>query len=264
MGKQIGIDVSEWNGNIDWKQVKSHIDFAMIRAGYGSSTMDAKFKENASGCTNHKIPFGVYWFSYALSEAMAKKEAKKCLSIVKPFKLSCPIAFDFEYDSLEYAKKKGYNISPNKMCAIARAFLDEIITAGYTVLLYTNPDFWYNKGFKNLGNSYPIWCAHWGAEKPGVYCSMWQDSNKGKVTGISGDVDTDISYIEYQLPVSDSDIKKEIEKCSLKYGEIYTEVAREIIMGQWGNGDDRVKKLKAANLDPKFVQDIVNIILKNG
>lgn len=263
MGKQIGIDVSEWNGTINWKKVKPHIDFAMLRAGYGSKTVDALFKQNATGCTNNNIPFGVYWFSYATSENMAKQEAKKCLSTVKPFHLSLPIAFDFEYDSMNYAQRKGISITPNKMCSIASAFLEEIKAAGYEVLLYTNPDFWYYKGFKNLGDKYPVWCAHWGAEKPGVYCSMWQDSNVGRVDGISGKVDTNVSYHEYNLVQNSEKLKEELDKVMKKYAAQYYETALKVINGEYGNGDGRIKKLIAEKKDPSFVQDIVNVILSS-
>lgn len=261
MAKNFGIDVSEHNGNIDWKTVKPHISFAMLRAGYGSKTADLKFKENATACTNLKIPFGVYWFSYAVSEESAKKEAKKCLSVIKPFKLSCPVAFDFEDDSLRYARDRGINISPNKMCAIASAFLDTIIEAGYPVLLYTNPNFWYYKGFKNLGDKYPIWCAHWGVDKPGVYCSVWQDSCTGKVEGISGNVDTDVSYITFSSPDEWDEKLAKLNEVYSEYSRKYYEVALEIIEGKYGNGDTRIAKLREAGLDYRFAQSIVNIII---
>lgn len=261
MGKQFGIDVSEWNGNIEWKTVKPHINFAMLRAGYGSKTVDAKFKQNAMACMNNNIPFGAYWFSYATSEDMAKAEAKKCIATVKPFSPSLPIAFDFEYDSMEYAKKKGIAITPNKMCAIARAFLNEIKSAGYGVLLYTNPDFWYYKGFKNLGDEFPVWCAHWGADKPGVYCSMWQDSNLGRVEGIDGNVDTNVSYIDYKAVQNSEILKQKLDAVMKEYAGKYYDTAVKVISGEYGNGNARTAKLISEKKDPEFVQAIVNIIL---
>lgn len=264
MAVSFGIDVSEHNGTINWKKVKSHISFAMIRAGYGSNTVDSKFKENANACTNLKIPFGVYWFSYALDENMARKEAKKCLSVVKPYKLSCPIAFDFEYDSLRYAEKQNKRITPSKMCSIACAFLDHILANGYQVLLYTNYDFWHNYGFKNLGNRYPIWCASWGTEKPSIYCSMWQDSAAGTIDGIDTKVDTDVSYVRYYLPKDLDKQEEEIAAIVNEYGEIYKDIAVKIIEGAYGNGDDRIGKLLAEKRDPQFAQEIVNIMMKDG
>lgn len=261
MDISFGIDVSYANGKIDWNKVKPHIDFAMIRAGFGSKTIDTQFKENAGACTALKIPFGVYWFSYALNEAMAKQEAKKCLAAVKPYKLSCPIAFDFEYSSMAYAKKKGVTITPSKMCLIASAFLDEILANGYDVLLYTNADYWFNMGFKNLKDKYPIWCASWGTDKPAVYCQMWQDSCSGKIEGINGNVDTNVSYIRYQVSPDAAKINAKIQSVIEKYGETYKDIATKIIAGEYGNGQNRLDKLLCDERDPAFAQEIVNAML---
>lgn len=261
MGVSFGIDVSEHNGKIDWNKVKNHIEFAMIRAGYGSKTVDTKFKENAGACTALNIPFGVYWFSYALNETMARQEAKKCLATVKPYKLSCPIAFDFEYSSMAYAKKKNVVISPSKMCAIASAFLDEIINSGYNALLYTNEDYWFNMGFKNLKNKYPIWCASWGKNKPAVYCQMWQDSSTGKIEGIEGDVDTDVSYVQYEVAPDAGEVNTKVDSVIQKYGEIYKDIGNKIISGNYGNGQNRIDKLIQEERDPAFAQEIVNAMI---
>lgn len=261
MARNFGIDVSYANGTIDWPKVKPHIDFCMIRAGYGSKTVDSKFKENATACTNLKIPFGVYWFSYALNEKMARAEAKKCLATVKPYHLSCPIAFDFEYDSLSYAEKQGVTISASKMCSIACAFLDEILTNGYPVLLYTNKDFWFNKGFKNLGNRYHIWCASWGSSKPAVYCDIWQDSSSAVVEGIKGPVDSNVGFVRYNLTPSAEEIEDKISEIGENYIEIYRDIAVRIINGEYGNGAERIDKLIAEHRDPQFAQEIVNVMV---
>lgn len=261
MALTCGIDVSYANGTINWSKVKPHVNFCMIRAGYGSKSLDSKFKENAAGCTANKIPFGVYWFSYALNESMAKQEAKKCLAAVKPYKLSLPIAFDFEYDSLEYAKRQNVIISADKMCRIASAFLDTILAAGYPVLLYVNYDFWYNRGFKKLGNKYPVWCASWGSSKPAVYCSMWQDSNTARVEGINGNVDANISYTEYKLTPEADSVSAAVDEIVKNFGKIYCEIAEDIIAGKYGNGADRVTALCATQRDPAFAQELVNVLL---
>lgn len=255
-----GIDVSEHNGTIDWKKVKPHISFAMIRAGYGSKTLDTKFKENATNCTINRIPFGVYWFSYAYNASMAKKEAKACINAVKPYVLSCPIAFDFEYDSVSYAKRNGVVITPALMREIADAFLGEIINAGYECLLYTNVDFW-NRGFKEFGNKYPIWCANWGTEKPALYCKIWQDSATGKIEGIPGQVDTDISYQEWKIPTTDAERLEKISEVINKYAQKYRGIAEDIINGKYGNGNERKAKLIANQLDPNYAQDMVNALI---
>lgn len=260
MNKQIGIDVSEFNGLIDWSKVKPHIDFAMLRAGFGSSTSDEKFKINATNCSNLRIPFGVYWFSYAYTKDMAIKEANRCLSMLKSYHISCPVAFDFEYASVEYAKKKGVTISAELMCEIAKAFLDTVKQAGYIPMLYTNLDFW-NRGFKKLNKQYAIWFAQWGVEKPAVYCSMWQDSSNGKIEGINTYVDTNISYVKYIIPQAEDEIKQKLDGIHKKYNAEYVEIARDVINGVYGNGADRVNNLKNSGFDPSYVQEIVNALL---
>lgn len=260
MNTYSGIDVSSHNGVINWQKVKSHVSFVMIRAGYGQNTIDEMFKTNAYGCTNNKIPFGVYWFSYAHSVNDAIKEAKKCLSVVKSFSLSLPIAFDFEYDSIEHAKKHGVIIDGKLMAEIAKAFLDEVKKSGYPVLLYTNPDLW-NKGFKKLGTAYPIWCAHWGADKPGVYCDIWQDSCSGTMEGIETKVDTNISYKEYKLVSNSETVDAKIKAVNDTFCAKYKGVATAIINGAYGNGNTRKAKLIAEKLDPEFAQALVNAMV---
>ena len=231
-----GIDVSEHNGIIDWQKVKPHISFAMIRAGYGSKTLDEKFKTNVMQCVANKIPFGVYWFSYACTVEMAVKEARKCINAVKPFMLSLPIAYDFEYDSLEYAKKQGIIIDGKLMSEMAKAFWEEVKAAGRT---------------------YPIWCAQWGVSKPSLYCDIWQDGI-GTVEGISTNVDMNVSYKFYPLKEKEKTVQEKIEEVNKKYCDKYEKIADDVIAGKYGNGNARKAKLISENLDPSFVQDLVN------
>ena len=103
-----GIDVSQHQGSIDWRKVKaSGIQFAMLRAGYGANTVDGEFERNARGCMEAGIPFGVYWFSYAYTPEMARREAEKCISVIREYKVQYPVCYDFEYDSVRYARQMG-------------------------------------------------------------------------------------------------------------------------------------------------------------
>lgn len=194
-----GIDVSVHNGIIDWEKVKaSGIDFAMIRAGYGAGNIDTKFKRNITECNRLDIPCGVYWFSYALNDGMAKKEAQYCLGAVKPYKLEFPIAFDFEYDSVTYAKKQGITITKALATSIMKAFCSEIEKAGYYVINYSNIDY-LNKYFEaDATKKYGLWLAQWN-DKPSRECQIWQYSSSGKVNGINGNVNVDMnkSYIDF-------------------------------------------------------------------
>ena len=195
--KKYGIDVSYHQGTIDWGKVKkAGIEFAIIRAGYANS-IDIKFTEYARRCTALDIPFGVYWFSYALNEEMARKEARTCLGVIAPWKISYPVCFDFEYASLDYAKKNDVNISGKQMVNIAKAFLQEIENAGYYAMNYTNPDF-LARGYHELVDRYDTWLSRWtNSNTPGYQCGIWQYSSTGIIDGISTNVDLDVAFKDY-------------------------------------------------------------------
>lgn len=196
-----GIDVSKHNGHINWSKVKSSgIKFVIIRAGYGSSTVDERFREYIEGAIEEKLGVGIYWFSYAISEEKAKEEAIKCMEVIKPYKskINYPVFYDFEYDSINYARKNGISINKTKATNFANAFLEEINKGGYIPGLYTNIDFLNNYFGKSIEEKYDLWIAQYSSR-----CSykgshvMWQYSEKGKVDGISGDCDMDYCYKDY-------------------------------------------------------------------
>ena len=228
MEKMWGIDVSYHNGDIDWKQVKkSGIQFAILRAGY-SYTIDPKFTENARGCFNNNIPIGAYWFSYAMNKTAAKKEAQTCLGVISKWKIDYPVCFDFEYDSLEYAKKHGVNLSSSEMAEIAETFLSEIEKAGYYAMNYSNPDF-LNKGFNKLLNRYDLWLARWSdITEPGFNCGIWQYSSVGSVPGISGSVDLDVSFHNYPEIINKKKKKKEEQELSDKIRTKINEIKEKL------------------------------------
>ena len=94
-----GIDVSRFQGNIDWAEVKrAGVEFAMLRAGFGSGSIDVQFRRNAEGCCAEGIPFGVYWFSYAYTPDMARQEARQCLETIEDYRVEYPVCIDFEQD----------------------------------------------------------------------------------------------------------------------------------------------------------------------
>ena len=188
-----GIDVSKWNGTIDWASVKnSGIDYVIIRAGYGTSTVDPQFKSYIEGAKKAGLKIGVYWFSYATSVEEAKQEAQSCLQTLSPYKSSInyPVFFDFEYASVDYAKKNGINITKNLVSQMANAFLSTVKSQGYTTGLYTNRNFsntYYNTDLLYSNN---LWVAQYNSTNSfGKPYPIWQYSESGKVPGISGAVD---------------------------------------------------------------------------
>lgn len=203
MGYRKGIDVSYHQGTINWPEVKAAgIEFAMLRAGYGKGNVDAKFHEYAGECTRLGIPFGVYWFSYAYTEAMAAAEAQYCLDTIAPYKLSYPIAFDFEYDSVNYAQKQGVTASKALASAMARAFLNAIEAAGHYAAIYANPDYLNRYFDADIPPRYDVWLAQWPDNPnfdspPAKAGGMWQYTSSGSVKGINGRVDLDIAYHDY-------------------------------------------------------------------
>lgn len=187
-----GIDVSEWQGDIDWSRVRT--DFAILRAGYGRevSQKDKKFERNYSGAKANKIPCGAYWYSYAVSEDEARKEASACIEIIKGKQFEYPIYFDVE-------EQKIFDLGRDKVSKIIEAFCHELEKAGYFAGLYMSAYPLKNYVNDTTRRRYAVWVAHYGVSKPdynGQY-GMWQKSSSGRVEGINGNVDIDECYVDY-------------------------------------------------------------------
>lgn len=195
-----GIDVSEHQGRINWEQVKGHIDFAILRAGYGRNNIDKQFIRNIEECNRLGIPVGIYWFSYAWSVEMARNEAKYVLEAIKPYKVDYPISFDLEYGTLEYAKKNGVTIGKRLATDMINAFCSTIEQAGYKAMNYANPDFINNKFYNNEVN-YPLWLAWYGVSEDRAKAynpAMWQYSESGSISRIgTNSVDMNYCYEDF-------------------------------------------------------------------
>lgn len=215
-----GIDVSYHNGHIDWLKVKHTVDFAIIRAGYGKNNIDKEAENNVWGCIENGIPFGLYWFSYALNTDMVKEEADYLCDFADRTKPTFPLCFDWEYDSDNFATKSGVVMTNDKREQFARIFLNRVEERGYYAMLYSNVDYINNKGFADLLSRYDLWLAHWGVSKPSVPCGIWQSTEKGKVNGIKGNVDVNHSYKDYtkycktgvSTPVTDKNNDNAVKK----------------------------------------------------
>ena len=191
-----GIDVSKHQGTIDWGKVKAAgIQFAILRAGYGmfENQIDPTFENNYSECKRLGIPIGTYWYSYATSVFEAKKEAAVYLKILKGKDITLPNWFDQEYEPGIKALDKQLRTD------ICLSFMDEIKAAGYQTGLYCSYDWYMNWVDHTKLISYPVWIAQYGDEcqYKGNNLAIWQHSATGRVDGIKGDVDLDISYQNY-------------------------------------------------------------------
>ena len=189
------IDVSTWNGNIDWNRVyKSRVKYAMIRSSFGienPNQVDNKFVRNITNAQKAGVKCGIYHYSYAKSAAEAKKEAEFCLKTIKGYKIDLPVAFDIEDSSQTHLGK-------DTLTSIVIAFCDRIKSAGYRPMLYCNPNWLCNYLHKDkLINKYDIWLANWGVSAPSYNCAIWQYSENGSVPGISGSVDMNWIFKDY-------------------------------------------------------------------
>lgn len=193
---QKGIDISYWQGNIDFTKVKnSGVEFAILREGYRKS-VDSRFLEYASGCKAAGINvLGIYHFSYALNETEAKEEAAFAVKMAKKAGLdkSKYIFFDFEYDTVKKAKNSGVDLTKENCVAHTKAFCEYVANAGYKPGIYLNMDFYKNWYTKEILSIYPIWLADYTG-KPDYTCLVQQYSSKGSVDGIAGNVDMDYYF----------------------------------------------------------------------
>lgn len=190
-----GIDVSKHQGKIDWQKVKAAgIQFAIIRAGYGmyENQVDQQFDANMKGAKAAGIPVGVYWYSYAKTPAEAQKEAACCLGIIQPYReqIVLPVFFDQEYEPEIKAQTQA---TRTEMC---QTFMQAVQDAGYRSGLYCSYDWYMNWVDKRRLTQYPVWIAQYASQcqYQGENLIVWQYSSKGRVDGISGNVDMDIGY----------------------------------------------------------------------
>lgn len=195
MAKIIGIDVSEHNGALDWSKIKAAgISFAIIRTGYGVSHTDNYFKRNMEGALAQGIPVGVYHFSYALNAAGAKNEAAFVLKLLEPYKdkITLPVFYDFEYDTVSYAKKQGVTLGKEAFNSHTVAFCEAIKAAGYTPGTYYNLDYLRRYVDINQVGKYTQWYAQYASNASASGWAIWQYSSSYTIPGCSGRFDANV------------------------------------------------------------------------
>ena len=194
-----GIDVSKHQGEIDWAQVAADgVEFAFIRVGnrgYGSGAIvdDPQFEANIVGASSNGIKVGVYFFSQAINEEEAREEAQYVLDRIAPYKMTCPVVLDVEKVSDSEARMN--KISMEQRTANTITFLEAIEAAGYKSMLYHNMEMGALMLDMTQLEDYEKWFAYYNKEIYYPYeFGVWQYSDKGKVNGIKGDVDLNISF----------------------------------------------------------------------
>lgn len=198
--KSMGIDVSKWQGKIDWKAVaNAGVEFAIIRVGYRGSQNgviyeDSRFKENIAGATAAGIKVGVYFFSQAITEAEAVEEASMALSYVSGYNLSFPIYIDTEMLS----GGRANSLSRRARTDVVKAFCKTVQNAGYKPGVYANTYWFRDNLYSSELESYSIWVARYNDTLgyAGKY-DMWQYTDSGKINGIKEYVDMNTCYRAY-------------------------------------------------------------------
>lgn len=189
-----GIDVSSYQGRIDWTKVKPFIDFAIIRCGYGNdlrSQDDVYYERNVRVCEELNIPYGVYLFSYATNLDEARSEVNHTLRLIKGKKFEYPVFLDVE-------SKRQMALSKEDLTEIVNYYCEEMEKNGYYVGIYSNLyRFKSNLNAPEL-DRYDKWVAEWGEEF--TYkgsAGMWQNTSYEEIAGIDGRVDGDIAFLDY-------------------------------------------------------------------
>lgn len=211
-----GIDVSKWNGDIDWAKVKADgYNFVFIRCGYrgyesGALATDDKFQENIEGAQAAGLQVGVYFFSQAINEREAQEEASLVINMIKDYSFEYPVVFDWE-------TMEGYRtfsgISVEKMNKIVSTFTTMIENEGYEAMIYGNKYDLQRFDYVSASKNYKIWHARYPAkyadngkkykageampELDSAY-QIWQYTSTGTVNGIKGEVDLNVAFFSYE------------------------------------------------------------------
>ena len=198
----LGVDVSVHQDNIDWAKVKeSGIDFAMVRLGYrgygtGEAQLDENYAENIQGARDAGLDAGVYFFSQAITAEEAVEEANLVIESLDGLDVNYPVVYDWEIIYDDTARTDNISVDVLTDCCVA--FCETIKNAGYTPMIYQNKRTSIFKLDLNRLNDYDFWLAEYNT-KPTYYYDfdMWQYTSTGRVPGIEGDVDLNISFKDY-------------------------------------------------------------------
>lgn len=192
------IDVSTYNGNIDWDAVKAAgVDYAIIRVGYrgyGTARLvqDRRFEQNMRGAINAGIRVGAYIVTQAVNTEEAVEEASFIVEKCRGYNVTLPLAIDVEWAGNSYEEGRANSISASTRTDVINAFARTVMNSGYTAMAYANKDWFENKIYSgNLFSSCKIWLAQYRNTEYtyGGRVNMWQYTSKGRVDGINGDVD---------------------------------------------------------------------------
>lgn len=229
-----GIDISEHNGKLNFEILKNQVDFIMIRATWGRYQKDKMYKEYTEKCIEYNIPFGYYYYSYALNEKEAKEEVSFFLRTISEYKnkITFPLAIDME-DTDSYKRDRGFPDNQT-LCNICQIACDEIGLAGYYPIIYASLN--YFEHILNCENieKYNKWLAWWSdkaKEKVDkTKYQMLQYTSKGTIQGLTGMFDMNEAYVEFDkliayiknvMRIQEIKLRSGLEDISIQYMSLY-------------------------------------------
>ena len=250
-----GIDVSGYQGDIDFKKVKdSGVEFVIVKAGYSTSTVPS-WEANFANAKNSGLMVGAYWYSYALTIEQGIAEARAFIAALAGKQLDFPVFMDLE-DRAQFDKGKAF------CTELVLAFCGELAKAGYYAGVYSSTYWYTNFVEESVREMYPAWIADYRGEN--YYAGttgIWQYGT-GRVPGVQNLCDLDEGYVDYSIYIKENGLNgypKQPEPPAPE--KTIDELAREVITGLWGNGQERYDRLTAAGYDYYAVQKRVNEIL---
>lgn len=211
-----GIDVSSYQGDINWEEAKKYIDFAIIRCGVGNNIKeqdDKKWERNTSECERLSIPYGTYLFSYATNLTMAQSEVEHTLRLVKDKKLEYPIFLDVE-------ERGQLSLPKEQLVEIVKYYCEKIESAGYYVGIYASLSTLNGILNDEALLKYDKWVAEWGKDfSYHKNSGLWQNTDHEQILGINTRVDGDIAFYDYPEIIRKNGLNhlEEQEKETLKY-----------------------------------------------
>lgn len=254
-----GIDISEWQGDINLSSYKP--GFVIIRAGYGT-TEDKRFRANVQKCLSQNIPFGVYLYSYALSVEGAKYEAEFVLNLLKPYKDAVRVGvwFDME-DADSYKARHGFGFNSSNISALCSAFCSTVEAAGYYTGIYTSQSW-----FAYLNDStkrYDRWVASWGSNNGALNNDTSALGTLHQYT--SRPLDKNVAYVALDTYNVQHNAPKAAPVTAPAPAFSAFDVAMKVIRGDYGNGNDRTRRLEVEYPGKSGeIQKVVNGILSGA
>ena len=253
---ELCFDISTWQGGIDYNAIKSRVKYCILRAGF-DTVEDNEFVNHYNNLQG--LNLGAYWYSYAESPDDARREARTFLKVIEDRKFTMPLFLDLEDPSIQ-------NLGRDTLNEIVNAFGEVIENAGYYFGVYTNLNWYRNviSGYE-LNKKYDWWIACWGDYAPdpayGIDYGIWQFTSNYNDFGTK--LDANYVFKDYPTIIRNAGLNHLTDEPTPTPTPSKTidELAREVLEGKWGNGEERVKRLTDAGYDYNAVQNRVNELL---